>query len=284
MMRQRLPSGDKKIQQIVGIYDALSAKIAHRLGFDWLHVGGYNVSGAAFGMPDIGVVTQSEMVDVVWRITDSTDTPVLVDGDNGYGNYLNVMRLVREVERTGASGIHMEDQVMPKRCGHMEGKRVVRPSEFIGKIKAFVDTRKTEKFLLFARTDALAVKGFDDAIDRANLYLDAGADVIFVEAPVTIEQVEKIPKLVKGPVLYNWVLGGKSPLVHPKRLAEYGYNYWLQADVLYAVSKVLERYFRELKEKGTYGEMQRDMISFSEFNDIVGLQRVLELEAEYEQI
>jgi 2-methylisocitrate lyase-like PEP mutase family enzyme len=270
-----------RLQQIVGVYDALSAKIADRLSFDWLSLGGYNVSGSRFALPDVGIVTFSEMLDTVRIVVNCTSRPLLVDADDGYGNYLNVIRMVREVERTGAAAMHMEDQVLPKKCGHMTGKRVVATEAFVAKVKAFVDTRKSERFLLFARTDAIAVNGFEDAIERGNRYLEAGADVIFVEAPVSMQQAADIPRLIKGPVLYNWVYGGKSPLVHPDQLAQLGYNYYFQADVLFAVSRALQRYFSELKTTGTYGRAQDDMATFDEFNEFIGLAEVIAAERKY---
>ncbi|MEX0409585.1 isocitrate lyase/PEP mutase family protein [Aquibium sp. LZ166] len=272
------------VQQIIGVYDGLSARIADAKGFDWLHVGGYNISGSAHGMPDVGLLTLTENLDAVRRIVGCTSRPVLVDGDDGYGNYLNVMRLVSEVERTGASGIHLEDQVFPKKCGHMENKRVVPASAFEAKIKAFVDTRKSERFLLFARTDAIATDGFEAAIERGNRYLEAGADVIFVEAPVSREQAASIPRLIDGPVLYNWVFRGKSPLIPREELAAMGYAYYLQADVLYAVAHALELYFTELKTTGTYGKAADRMISFDAFNTLVGLERIVDAERLYEDI
>lgn len=271
-----------KIQQIIGVYDGLSARIADQFGFDWLHVGGYNISGSQFAMPDVGLLTLSENLDAVRKIVQCTSRPVMVDGDDGYGNYLNVMRLVREVERTGASAIHMEDQVLPKKCGHMAGKRTVPTETFVSKVKAFVDTRKSDKFLLFARTDAIAVGGFDDAIERGNRYLEAGADVIFVEAPTTLEQAEAIPKLINGPVMYNWVFAGKSPLIHPNELTRMGYSHYLQADVLYAVSHALKSYFGQLSSTGTYGTAAERMITFDEFNQLVGLDRIKAAEKTYE--
>lgn len=271
-----------KIQQIIGVYDGLSARIADQFGFDWLHVGGYNISGSQFAMPDVGLLTLSENLDAVRKIVQCTSRPVMVDGDDGYGNYLNVMRLVREVERTGASAIHMEDQVLPKKCGHMAGKRTVPTETFVSKVKAFVDTRKSDKFLLFARTDAIATGGFEDAIDRGNRYLEAGADVIFVEAPVSLEQAEAIPKLIRGPVMYNWVYAGKSPLIHPDELARMGYTHYLQADVLYAVSHALQAYFGELRATSTYGTAAERMITFDQFNQLVGLDRIRAAEQRYE--
>jgi len=273
---------DNRIDQIVGVYDALSARIADSYEIDWLHVGGYNISGSAHGMPDVGLLTLTENLDAVRRIVGATRRPVLVDGDDGYGNYLNVMRLVTEVEKTGAAGIHMEDQVFPKKCGHMENKRIVPPEAFEAKIKAFVDTRKSEKFLLFARTDAIATHGFDEAVERGNRYLEAGADVVFIEAPTSLEQAAEIPRLVDGPVMYNWVFGGKSPLIPKEELRAMGYRYYLQADVLYAVSHALRLYFSELKKTGTYGAAAERMITFDQFNEIVGLGRIIEAERRYD--
>lgn len=273
---------DNRIDQIVGVYDALSARIADSYEIDWLHVGGYNISGSAHGMPDVGLLTLTENLDAVRRIVGATRRPVLVDGDDGYGNYLNVMRLVTEVEKTGAAGIHMEDQVFPKKCGHMENKRIVPAEAFEAKIKAFVDTRKSEKFLLFARTDAIATHGFDEAVERGNRYLEAGADVVFIEAPTSLEQAAEIPRLVDGPVMYNWVFGGKSPLIPKEELRAMGYRYYLQADVLYAVSHALRLYFSELKKTGTYGAAAERMITFDQFNEIVGLGRIIEAERRYD--
>ena len=190
---------DNRIDQIVGVYDALSARIADSYEIDWLHVGGYNISGSAHGMPDVGLLTLTENLDAVRRIVGATRRPVLVDGDDGYGNYLNVMRLVTEVEKTGAAGIHMEDQVFPKKCGHMENKRIVPPEAFEAKIKAFVDTRKSEKFLLFARTDAIATHGFDEAVERGNRYLEAGGDVVFIGGPPSLGEAAGIPRAGGGP-------------------------------------------------------------------------------------
>lgn len=282
MSRQDQIRDRNAIFQVIGVYDGLSAKVADQFGSDWLHLGGYNISGSAHGMPDVGLLTLTENVEVVRRVVDVTECPVLVDGDDGYGNYLNVMRLVSEVERTGAAGIHLEDQVFPKKCGHMEGKRIVPVATFEAKIKAFVDTRKSEEFLLFARTDAIAVDGFDEAVERGNRYLEAGADVIFVEAPTSVEQAAQLPKLIEGPLLYNWVFEGKSPLIARQDLLGMGYRFFLQANVLYAVSHALRSYYGELKRTSGYGAMAERMLSFSAFNDLVGLQAVIEAERKYE--
>ncbi len=270
------------IAQVVSVNDALAARIASRLDFDWLHVGGYNTSGSAFGLPDVGLLTLTEQAEAVRRVAGVAHAPILADGDDGYGNYLNVRRLVREMQQAGASAIHLEDQVLPKKCGHMRGKRVVPQADFVAKIHAFVDTRTTEDFLLFARTDALAVEGFNEAVDRANAYREAGADVIFIEAPTTLEQVERLPRLIDAPLLYNWVFKGLSPLVPKADLERLGYRFLLQADVLYAVSHALRGYYAELKQTGSYGAYAERMLSFDEFNDLVGLPEIIAAEDRYE--
>ena len=280
-LREQLTRKDKCFQ-IISVHNALAAKIANEFNFDWVGVGGYNVSGSAFGMPDVGLLTLSEQVEAVRRVANVTDTPILADGDDGYGNYLNVMRLVREMEKAGASAIHIEDQVFPKKCGHFAGKRLVPQADFIAKIMAFVDTRKSDDFLLFARTDAIAVGGFQEAVDRGNAYYEAGADVIFVEAPTSQEQAENLPKLIDAPLLYNWVYKGLSPLIPREELLRLGYRYFLQADILYAVSFALRHYFSELKNTASYGTCAERMLSFDEFNELIGLGDIVAAENKYE--
>jgi 2-methylisocitrate lyase-like PEP mutase family enzyme len=280
-LRDQLQQHDR-IFQMISVHNPLAAKIANAYKFDWLSVGGYNISGSAYGMPDVGLLTLSEAVEAVRRIAAVAESPVIADGDDGYGNYLNVIRLVRDMQRAGASAIHIEDQVLPKKCGHFEGKRIVPIADFIAKIHAFVDTRTSDDFLLVARTDAIAVGGFNEAVDRGNAYLEAGADIIFVEAPTTMEQVEQLPRLIEGPLLYNWVFRGKSPLVPKEELLRLGYRYLFQADVLYAVSFALRHYFSELKTTGSYGSCAERMLSFDEFNELIGLADIIAAEQKYE--
>ena len=187
-----LIAGDELVP-IVGAYDALSARLVERAGFEVMHVGGYNLSASHLGLPDVGYLTLSETVDLAGRIAANTNLPVIADGDDGYGNHLNVGRLISELERAGLAGVHIEDQVFPKRCGHMAGKRLVPAETFVQKIKAAVDARRDGDFVIIARTDAIAVEGFEQAIERANLYGDAGADVVFVEAPETEAQAAAVP-------------------------------------------------------------------------------------------
>ena len=271
-----------RIFQIVSVHNALAARVANDFNFDWLSVGGYNVSGSLLGLPDVGLLTLTEMVEAVRQIASVSESPLIADGDDGYGNYLNVMRLVREMEKAGANAIHIEDQIFPKKCGHMEGKRIVPQADFIAKIHAFVDTRKSKDFLLFVRTDAVAVGGFNEAVDRGNAYLEAGADVIFVEALTSISQVNKLPTLIDGPLLYNWVFKGKSPLVPIPDLLNLGYRFVLQADVLYTEAFAMQHYFSELKKTGSYGSCAERMLSFDQFNTLIGLDGIIAAENKYD--
>ncbi len=266
---------------IVGAYDALSARLVERAGFEVMHVGGYNLSAAHLGLPDVGYLTLSETVDLAGRIAANTALPVIADGDDGYGNHLNTGRLIFELERAGLAGVHIEDQLFPKRCGHMAGKRLVAPAAFEQKINAAVDARRDDDFTIIARTDAIAVEGFEQAIERANLYAETGADLVFVEAPESEDQAARVPHAVARPALYNWCYGGKSPLLPAKRIAEMGYKFVLFTDALYAVSKTLIELYDEIKRSGTYLGYGERMLPFDEFNKLLDLDRVAALDEKY---
>ncbi|MDA1355406.1 MAG: oxaloacetate decarboxylase [Proteobacteria bacterium] len=266
---------------IVGAYDALSARLVERAGFEVMHVGGYNLSASHLGLPDVGYLTLSETVDLAGRIAANTQLPVIADGDDGYGNHLNVGRLIAELERAGLAGVHIEDQVFPKRCGHMAGKRLVAAAAFEQKIKAAVDARRDGDFVIIARTDAIAVEGFEQAIERANIYAEAGADVVFVEAPESEQQAAAVPRAVARPALYNWCYGGKSPLLPADRVAEMGYKFILFTDALYAVSKTLIELYGEIKQSGTYLGYADRMLPFDEFNELMDLEKVVALDEKY---
>ena len=266
---------------IVGAYDALSARLVERAGFEVMHVGGYNLSASHLGLPDVGYLTLSETVDLTGRIAANTNLPVIADGDDGYGNHLNVGRLIVELERAGLAGVHIEDQVFPKRCGHMAGKRLVPAEKFVEKIKAAVDARQDGDFTIIARTDAIAVEGFEQAIERANLYGEAGADVVFVEAPEDEDQAAAVPGAVARPALYNWCYGGKSPLLPAEQVASMGYKFILFTDALYAVSKCLIELYDEIKQNGTYLGYGERMLPFDAFNELMDLDRVAALDDKY---
>lgn len=212
----------KQLVEAPGVYDALTARMAEAKGFPAVYVTGYGTSAALFGYPDIGLLTMTEMVESAKRIADAVSVPVIADADTGYGNPVNVYRAVREFEKAGVSSIHIEDQEWPKRCGHMSGKKVISAEEMVGKIKSALDARNSADFLIIARTDALAVHGFGHAVERANLYADAGADMVFIDAPTSREQVEKIPALVRSkPSVIN--LGPLTPNLPARELKEMGY-------------------------------------------------------------
>lgn len=265
-----------------GAHDALSARIIAQSGFKALAVGGYAVSAAHLGKPDVGLLTLTEMVDHVVRVVEAADIPVLADGDTGHGNITNVMRTVKELERTGAAAMFLEDQLFPKRCGHMEGKAVIPAEEMIAKIKAAVDARTDQDFVIMARTDALAPHGLDEAIERANRYCEAGADMIFVEAPRTIADMRRITSEIGVPTMANNVEGGKTPLLSAKELETIGYRLVaFPTSAIYAVSTALAGVMKEIFENGTSEGFCERMMDFEQFNRFIGLPLIRETERRY---
>jgi 2-methylisocitrate lyase-like PEP mutase family enzyme len=195
-----------------GAYDALSARMIARAGFEAVYMTGYGTSVTRLGMPDVGLLTASEMLDNTSRIVDASGLPVEVDIDTGYGNAINVARTVRDFEKAGAAALHLEDQVSPKRCGHLQGKRVISTAEMVGKIKAACDARRDPDLVLIIRTDAIAVEGIEAALERGERYREAGADMLFIEAPIGREQTERVARHFAGvPLIYNMAASGKSP-------------------------------------------------------------------------
>lgn len=266
-----------------GAYDAMSARLIEETGFPALYATGAGISNAQLGWADVGLTTMKEVADIVARMTDVTTIPIVVDGDTGFGNAINVMRTVREFERAGAAAIQMEDQVSPKKCGHFSGKDVISQEEMVGKIKAAVDTRHDENFAIIARTDALAVNGMNDAIERAHAYKEAGADVIFVEAPTTIQQLQEITRSIKGvPHIINLVEGGKTPLVSLKEAEELGFKIMLCANtVLRSAIKGIMQSLKVLKEEGTQENIHELICTWEERQSLFKLNQVKEWEKEY---
>ena len=265
-----------------GAHDALTAKIVGQAGFKALTIGGYSASASLLGLPDLSFLTLTEMVDCIHRIVGAVDIPVFTDGDTGHGGVLNVRRTVKEIERTGAAGMFIEDQVFPKRCGHMLDKQVIEKEEMTAKVKAAVDARVDDDFVIMARTDALAVNGLEDAIERANLFFQAGADLIFVEAPTTVEQMRMITARVDAPTLANNIEGGKSPLLSAPELEEIGYNTVVfPVAATYAIAKVVGDLMAELSTTGTTAGFSGRMVSFDEFNHLIDLDRLRALERTY---
>jgi 2-methylisocitrate lyase-like PEP mutase family enzyme len=266
---------------MAGIYDALSARLAEQAGLPMAFLSGYCLSATMLGLPDFGFITLTELVETAARIADRVRIPVIADGDNGFGGPLSVGRLVRDLERAGIAGVQIEDQSAPKRCGHMEGKRLVSHGEMVGKIKAALDARRNESFAVIARTDAVAVDGFEEAVDRALAYERAGADAIFIEAPETEEQIRRIPGLFARPTVFNFAIGGKSPLLPVQDLAALGYRLVQCPDVIFAISKTLVALYGEIARSGTYAALIDRMTPFADFNAMLGLADIAERERRY---
>ena len=254
-----------------GVYDGLSAKIAEAAGVAVLYVSGGAIA-RSMGYPDMGLVTLTEMQKRLEEIRAVTTLPLIVDADTGYGNALNVIRTVRAYARSGAAALHIEDQVEPKRCGHYEGKQVVGVEEMVQKIQAAVEACGDSGLVIIARTDARAVLGLDAAIERGNAYAEAGADMIFVEAPQSVEEIERIALEVKAPLVINMFQGGKTPLVPAEQLAALGYRIILvPSDLQRAAIRAMQRAAAEIRTHGHTAAMAEDMVSFAEREEIIGL-------------
>ncbi|MFZ0184088.1 MAG: isocitrate lyase/PEP mutase family protein, partial [Nitrosotalea sp.] len=253
-----------------GVYDAITARIAQKVGFEAMFQTGYGTSAALLGMPDYGFIGSKETIENATRICKSVSVPVIVDADTGYGNPLSVWKLVNELEAVGASGIFLEDQKWPKRCGHMSGKEVIPKEEYVEKLRAAVDARKSKDFIIVARTDARATEGIDAAIERGLLYKEIGADAIFVEAPKSIDEMKKIGKSIKAPLVANMIEGGATPVLSSNELHKMGFNLILYPlSVLYANTFATLKILKELKKSGTTIKFKESLVNFDEFNDIV---------------
>lgn len=262
-----------------GAYDAWSARMVEAAGFPAVYVTGYGVSASVLGAPDIGLISFAEMVTAVRNVCAATSVPVIADADNGYGGALNVVRTVREYEAAGAAAIQLEDQVMPKRCGHMEGKQLIPRDEMAAKIRAAVYARRNSDTVIIARTDAIAVNGYDDAIDRAVAYREAGADVIFVEALRTREQIENAARLVGAPLMANMVEHGKTPLDTAENLYRMGFRIAIYPVVLlYSATRAMQDVLATLKEREDLAACMNREVDFPTFNGMIGLQGYRDLE------
>lgn len=265
-----------------GAANAIAARLIEAAGFPALEVTGAGVTNSYLGLPDVGLLTLTELASNVSAIRDAVGIPLLVDADTGFGNAVNVARTVRVLERAGGNLIQFEDQVFPKKCGHFEGKQVISRAEMVQKIKAAVDARHDEDTLILARTDARAVEGLDAALERMAAYRDAGADILFVEAPASIDELAAIPRAVAGPHFCNMVIGGKTPLLPREELQRLGYagifyaNIALQASLL-AMQKVLGH----LSKQGTISGIENMIMPFSERQKIVDLDYYYQLEKRY---
>jgi len=275
----------KKLLVAPGCYDALSAFMIERAGFEAAYVSGASIAYTRFGRPDIGLVSFSEVADCVAAIGDRVSIPLIVDIDTGFGNALNVQRTVKLIARAGASALQLEDQVTPKRCGHLNDKQLVTSREMVGKIKAALDARPNDKVLIVARTDAIAVEGFAKALDRAEAYVEAGADVLFIEAPGSVDELAEIGRRFgsRVPLLANMVEGGKTPLLDAAALEALGYGIAIfPGGTVRALAHALADYFDSLKTHGTTAPYRDRMLDFKGINDVLGTDDMLTAGRRYE--
>lgn len=265
-----------------GVYDALSARIAAQAGFEVIFISGYSVSASRLGLPDFGYLTQTEMIEAVRPVCQSVEVPVIVDADTGYGNALNVRRTVEELIRAGAAGLFLEDQVWPKRCGHMKGKRLVSAEEHAQKIRSAANTRGDRDLFIVARTDARQVAGLDEAIRRSKAYKEAGADALFIEAPASRDELERMAGELEPPLVANMLEGGVTPLLTKDELEEIGIQLIVcPLTALYASAKAMTEILLHLRKTGTTRDRLDQLVTFEEFHPIIDLQAHYDLDDRY---
>jgi carboxyvinyl-carboxyphosphonate phosphorylmutase len=263
-----------------GCYDALSARLVEQAGFSAAFMTGFGASGSILGQPDYGLMTMNEMLTVCANMTSVLNIPLIGDVDTGYGNPLNVYRTIREFERAGAAAVHIEDQVFPKRCGHMEKKAVIPVEEHVEKIKACMDAR--EDMLIIARSDARATHGINEAIDRVLAYHEAGADIVYIDAPASVDELREIGRRAKGFKFVNQVERGKTPLLTTKELEGLGFDIVIfPVSTVFTAAKAMREMLAELKAKHTTREYLDHMTTFEEYNNMVGMARLVEMEGKY---
>ncbi len=267
---------------VPGAYDGVSARLVERAGFPVVYMTGYGVSASRLGMPDMGFAGLAEMADHARNMTAAVSIPLIADADTGYGNALNARRTVTLYEAAGVAGLHIEDQQIPKRCGHLSGKAVVPAAEFAAKIRAAVDARSDPDLLIIARTDAIAVNGFDDALRRGELAAKAGADMLFIEAPTTEAEIEHVARAFDTPLLFNYAPGGRSPLLPFARLREMGYAViLLPVDTLFVAARAIQAFLRDLREGGEVLPLADRRVPFGEFNELIGVAEQFALGERY---
>jgi 2-methylisocitrate lyase-like PEP mutase family enzyme len=272
----------RKAMVVPGAANALSARIIEDLRFDAVYVTGAGVTNMYLGLPDMGFLSLTQLVEHTAAIRDAVSLPLIVDADTGFGNALNVRHTIKTLQRAGANAIQIEDQVSPKRCGHFDGKEVVPTGEMQEKIRAAVDARTSEDLLVIARTDARAVEGFQSAVDRASAYIEAGADVTFVEAPESVDEMRRIPKVLAVPQVVNMVVGGKTPIVDASQLSAMGFAIVLYANAaLQGAILGMQNALGELKESGRLNESSASLVSFTERQRLVQKPVVDRMERKY---
>ncbi len=267
-----------------GAFDGLSARLIEEAGFECVYMTGFGAAASVLGRPDVGLLTMTEMVEHARQIAQAvTPLPVIADADTGYGNPISVIRTIQQYELAGVAGIHIEDQVAPKKCGHMAGKEVIPRSDMVGKIEAAVAARKSSDFVIIARTDARAVEGLDSAIDRAKAYRDAGADALFIEAPEGVKEIERVAETFPDvPLLYNWAEGGKTPPLEYDQIKSLGFRIVIfPVGALLAATMAIREELKSLREHKTPIKALDRMVPFSEFLNFVGLPDISELEQRF---
>jgi 2-methylisocitrate lyase-like PEP mutase family enzyme len=266
-----------------GVADAFAARLVKLEGFQAVYMTGFGTSLTRLGMPDVGLLTANEMIDNAGRIVDASELPVIADADTGYGNPINTRRTIRDYEKAGVAGVHIEDQQWPKRCGHLAGKRVIPTAEMVAKIQAACDARRDADFVIIARCDAIAVEGLEPALERGERYREAGADVLFIEAPVGREQVEIVSRrFTDVPLLYNMAASGKTPDLPAEELGRLGFKLAIYPNwVILAAIPAMRGALRELKATGSTAGLRGKVATFKEFTEIAGLPEVQQLEEKY---
>jgi 2-methylisocitrate lyase-like PEP mutase family enzyme len=280
-LRALLDSGETIVAP--GAFDPLAARLVEEAGFPAVYMTGFGTSAALLGRPDVGLLTMTEMAGNAGRIAACVDIPVIADADTGYGNPLNVIRTVGAYEAAGVAGIHIEDQVAPKKCGHMEGKLVIPPQEMAAKIRAAAEARSQPEFVIIARTDARAVEGLERSLERARLYREAGADVLFIEALTSDAEAAEAARAFPGvPLLFNWAEGGKTPPISLERLRELGYRIVIfPISTLLAATAAIRQVLQEIARAGTPAAVLGGLPTFSEFTDFIGLPEIRAAEQRY---
>ena len=291
-MSDRAPSAAAQLRNLLaqpgcivapGVADAFAARLVKLEGFEAIYMTGFGTSLTRLGLPDVGLLTATEMIDNASRIVDASELPLIADADTGYGNPINTRRTIRDYEKAGVAGVHIEDQSWPKRCGHLAGKRVIPTAEMVAKIKAACDARRDKDFVIITRTDAIAVEGLESALERGERYREAGADMLFIEAPVGREQVEIVSRRFKGvPLLYNMAASGKTPDLPADELGKLGFKLSIYPNwVILAAIPAMQNLLRELHKTGSIAHMRDEVANFKQFTEIAGLPEIQKLEEKY---
>lgn len=278
---RRLLAGSEPIRA-PGVVDCIGARIVAKEGFEAIYMTGAGTTASRLGWPDVGLLTMTEMADNAQRIAEASGLPLVADADTGYGGPLNVQRTIRSYERAGVSALHIEDQQWPKRCGHLDGKTLIALEDMVSHIKAACDARRDQDFVVIARTDAIAVEGFEAALERAQRYEEAGADVIFVEAPRDMAQLSEIPKRLKKPALFNMAASGKTPFLSVEEIKALGFKLILYPNfMMLAAIPAMHKVLQEIKAKGSIKDLVGEVASFQEFFNLLGMEEVKLLEEKY---